>query len=131
MGLDSGVTWVWIGLGGAAGTLLRYALSLLLAQRTLESGWPLGTLTANVLGSFLLGVVLASCEGVEIGGTDARLVLGVGVLGGFTTYSSFDLETIRLAQDGHLARAIAYVALTVVVCLGAGLAGLAAGKSLR
>lgn len=118
------MTWLLIGLGGAAGTLLRYGLSLLLADQTLATGWPLGTLAANVAGSLLLGVVMELAHGAELLGTDLRLVLGVGVMGGFTTYSSFNLETLRLAQEGHAWRAAAYVAATVVVCLLAGLAGL-------
>jgi CrcB protein len=125
------MAWVWIGLGGAAGTLLRYGLSLLLADRTLETGWPLGTLAANVLGSLALGAMMELADGATLFGTDLRLVLGVGVLGGFTTYSSFNLETIRLAQEGHAARAAAYVAVTVVVCVLSGLAGLAAARMLR
>ena len=123
------VAWIWIALGGAAGTLLRYGLGLLLAERTLSSGWPLGTLAANAIGSFLLAVVITALDGAQIAGVDARLVLGVGVLGGFTTYSSFNLETIALAQEGHLARAAAYVAVTVAVCLIAGLLGIFATRA--
>jgi len=118
------VTWVLIGLGGAVGTLMRYGLSLVLADQTLSTGWPLGTLVANVAGSLLLGALMQLADGAEIMGTDLRLVLGVGVMGGFTTYSSFNLETLRLAQEGHPWRAAAYVTVTVVVCLLAGLAGL-------
>jgi CrcB protein len=125
------VAWIWIGLGGAVGTLLRYGLGLLLADRTLASGWPLGTLAANGLGSFLLAVVIAAFDGAQIGGVDARLVLGVGVLGGFTTYSSFNLETIALAQEGHVARAAAYVSVTVVACLVAGILGTLAVNAAR
>ena len=121
----------WIGVGGAVGTLLRYGLSLLLAERTLSSGWPLGTLAANAIGSFLLAVVITAFDGARIGGVDARLVLGVGVLGGFTTYSSFNLETIALAQEGHLGRAAAYVTVTVVACFAAGVLGVVAVNAAR
>ncbi len=125
------MSWLLIGLGGAAGTLLRWGLSLLLADHTLESGWPLGTLVANALGSLLLGVVVQLAEGAELLGGDLRLVLGVGVMGGFTTYSSFNLETIRLAEQGHLGRAALYVSVTLVVCLVAGLGGLALARLAR
>lgn len=123
--------WVLVGLGGAAGTLLRWGVGHALADRTLQSGWPLGALAANVLGSFLLGVVMQLVEGVEMLGTDLRLVLGIGVLGGFTTYSSFNDETIRLAEQGHLGRALVYAGATVVLCLLAGLGGLALSKLAR
>lgn len=119
-----------IALGGAAGTALRYGLSVGML-RWLGPTFPFGTLAANVIGSFLLGVVMEASGDRELLGVQAKLVLGTGVMGGFTTYSSFNLETIRLAEQGAWGRAGLYLGATVIVCVGAGLAGLAFARSLR
>jgi CrcB protein len=111
-----------VALAGALGTLLRYAAGLAAARL---SELPAGTLFVNVVGSFALGFVAEALAGVEVFGCDARLVLGTGLLGGFTTYSSFNLETLKLAQEGQPLLAGAYVAATLLGCLAAGAAGLA------
>jgi CrcB protein len=85
----------------------------------------------NVIGSFLLGVVTA----VSLGPTPllsptTRLVLGTGVMGGFTTYSAFNQETLGFLQTGASATAVLYVVATVVVCLASGALGMAAGRGL-
>jgi CrcB protein len=119
-----------VALGGAAGTLLRWLAGLALARE----GWPdfpWGTLAVNVIGSFALGVVAESMADRRLWGVDARLVLGTGVMGGFTTYSTFNLETLRYFERGEHGRAALYVAVTLGVCLLAGLGGLAAGRALR
>lgn len=122
--------WLAIALGGALGTALRYGLNVATVA-WLGPALPYGTFAANVVGSFLLGIVMEVAGGREILGTDARLVLGTGVLGGFTTYSSFNLEAIRLAEQGAWARAGGYVGATVVVCVIAGIAGVAAARALK
>lgn len=116
------MTWVLISVGGAVGTACRYGLSLW-AGRVLGAAFPYGTLLANVLGSFLLAVVMQLGSGREVLGTDARLILGVGVMGGFTTYSSFNLEVIKLAEGGMIGRAAGYMAGTMVLCLLSGAVG--------
>lgn len=118
-----------VALGGAFGALLRYGLSLG-AGVLFGSGWPWGTLLANVIGSFALGMVMELGEGRAIFGVDARLPLGVGLLGGFTTYSSFNLEVIRLAEQGLATRAIGYVATTVFVCAVCGVLGVMLARTL-
>ena len=123
-------TLVLVALGGALGTALRYGLGLGLT-RWLGPGLPVGTLVANVLGSFLLGLVMEAAGERQIVGAPAKLVLGTGVLGGFTTYSSFNLETLRLAEQGAYGRAGLYLALTVAVCLAAGLGGVALARGLK
>jgi CrcB protein len=123
------VTWLLIGFGGALGTLLRYGLSLL-AGAWFGAALPWGTLLANVLGSFALGVVMELGGGRAILGTDLRLVLGVGVFGGFTTYSSFNLEILRFAEEEMLGRAAVYALTTTALCLGSGLLGLAVARIL-
>jgi CrcB protein len=79
----------------------------------------------NVTGSFVLALLLARAEALSPG---ARLFLGAGVHGGYTTYSSFNYETLALAERGGLALAAANVAITVLGCLAAGVAGLALGR---
>ena len=121
------MTPVWIALGGAVGTLMRYGLTIGLA-RSLGTALPYGTLAANVVGSFLLGVVAQAFAGASAGDTDFRLILGIGVMGGFTTYSSFNLEPLRMLEQGDVAKALGYMLGMAVVCLLAGLAGLALGR---
>ena len=116
-------------LGGAFGTGARYLLSGWLA-RVAGPGLPLGTFTVNVLGSFLLGLLSEVALTTETISPTMRLTLTTGVLGGFTTYSSFSYETVESLRTGALGLAGLYVALTVVVCLLAGFLGLAAGRLL-
>ncbi len=124
--------WLLVALGGAVGTLFRYSLSVGTKRWIGEAvPFPVATFAANVLGSLLLGIVLVWGEGREIGGVDARLVLGTGMMGGFTTYSSFDLETLKLFEAGHSGRALIYLLATVLVCLGSGWIGLTLGRAIR
>jgi CrcB protein len=110
---------VYIALGGALGTLLRYWCSGLVAAAIGET-FPWGTMTVNVVGSTLIGLFAA------IVGPDGRLLLGpdlrqsvmVGVFGGFTTFSSFSLQTLALIQDDEWLFAAANVLLSVSLCLG-------------
>jgi CrcB protein len=83
----------------------------------------------NLVGSFLLALVIPAAARIELSGIDARLVLGVGLLGGFTTYSSFNLETLRMIEQGLLLKALGYSAITLVGCLLAGALGLSLGKA--
>jgi len=121
---------LWIALGGAAGTLLRWLVGLGVAHERLPD-FPWSTLLVNVAGSFALGLVAEALAERRLFGVEARLVLGTGVLGGFTTYSTFNLETLRLLERAEHGRAALYVAATVGASLLAGLAGLAAGRALR
>jgi len=109
--------------GGAIGSGARYLMGTWVAA-TWGIGFPWGTLVINATGSFLISVVMYL--GLEVGmvGPDLRLFLAVGVLGGFTTYSSFNHETLSLAQRGHWGLAAAYVAATLVVAWVAGVAGI-------
>ena len=116
-------------LGGAFGTGARYLLSGWISRLS-GPGLPLGTFTVNVLGSFLLGLLSEVALTTEAISPTMRLTLTTGVLGGFTTYSSFNYETVESLRTGALGLAGLYVALTVVVCLLAGFLGLAAGRLL-
>ena len=113
-------------LGGAFGSGARYLVSTWVAN-ALGSEFPKGTLAVNVTGSFLLSLVMvAALSGVA--SPNARLFLGTGVLGGYTTYSSFNYETIALLERGAPGLALANVLVTVCACLVAGLLGLAVGR---
>ncbi len=114
-------------LAGAAGTGARYLVALGSA-RYLGPSFPFGTWLVNVAGSFLLGVV--AVLGIEAGALspDLRTVLAVGVLGGFTTYSSFNQEALGFLARGAVLQALGYVAITVTSCLASGALGTAAAR---
>lgn len=117
--------YVQVALGGALGSVLRFWLAGLVAQRAGAPFW--GTLAVNVIGSFVIGV-LASTR--ADGPTDmTRYFLMVGVLGGFTTFSTFSLQTVELLQKGSTGLALANVALSVVLCVGGAWLGVLAGTA--
>ena len=123
------MTYLWVALGGALGSVARYACSGA-AVRWLGAGFPYGTLFVNVSGSFAIGMLaaLVASDGRPLLSPDARAFVLVGVLGGFTTFSSFSLETLNLVRSGALGAAGANVALSVLLCLcGAWLGFAAAG----
>jgi CrcB protein len=121
--------FLWICLGGAAGTGARYVLSGW-ALSVLGASFPYGTLAVNVLGSFCVGLLMQVGIATPVMSPTLRLALTTGVMGGFTTYSTFNYETIRYMQDGAWRLALGNVALTLAACLAAGLAGVALGRSL-
>ena len=120
---------LWISLGGALGTAARYLLSVGLL-RALGPAFPYGTLAVNVIGSFLLGVILQGGGDASFFSPTTRLVLGTGVMGGFTTYSTFNYETLQYLQAGAWAMAGLNVAVTLIVCLAAGALGVAVARAL-
>lgn len=124
------MAWIIISLFGAVGTGLRYGLSLL-GNSPDANAIPWGTWLANVIGSAALGVVFILGEGKSIAGVDARLVLGTGLLGGFTTYSAFNLESLRFLQAGAWSKFALYVVGTVVVCLLSAFVGLRIARGMR
>ena len=111
------------------GSAARY-LSALAATRLFGPAFPWGTLFVNLFGSFLMGVVVEVLARRFDASNELRLLLAVGVLGGFTTFSSFTLEAAVLAERGSLALAFAYVAGSVLLGLSALFAGLALARSL-
>ena len=116
-------------LGGAVGTGARYAMSLWAASM-IGAEFPFGTLIVNVGGSFLLAFLMHVATATELLSPDLRLMLTTGVMGGFTTYSTFNYETIRYIQDGAWLLAVANIGVTLLACLAAGFAGLAVGRAL-
>ncbi|WP_433936278.1 fluoride efflux transporter CrcB [Sorangium cellulosum] len=119
----------WIGLGGAAGTLARYGLTTWCIQR-FGAGFPYGTLAVNVLGSFFLGVIMQVAASTELLSPTLRLGLSTGVMGGFTTYSSFNYETLRLFEDRTWVMGALNVVVTLVGCLVAGVLGMGVVRRL-
>ncbi len=107
---------LYIGLFGALGCVSRYLVSgwvYTLAGR----GLPYGTLVVNVLGSFLLGLLMETGLRSALFSPEIRLGLAFGFMGGFTTFSTFSLETMRLVEEGSFWQAGSNVVLNVVVCL--------------
>ena len=103
---------ITVGLGGAAGSIVRYLVSYgLLAGHTLL-GFPAGTFTVNAAGSLVIGFLLALAPSAS-----ASQLLVVGFCGGFTTFSTFSADAVRLLRAGDYGPAAAYVALSVAVCL--------------
>lgn len=116
---------LWIVAGSALGGLARYWMSVAVAMLA-GVGFPWGTLLINVLGSLVIGLVGASTNAQDH--ANLRAFLMVGVCGGFTTFSSFSLQTLELLQGGRVASALAYIGLSAVVCLLAVWAGWSIGR---
>jgi CrcB protein len=121
--------FLWICLGGAAGTGARYLLSGWLL-RALGPGFPWGTLAVNFLGSFLLGLLMQIAIATALLSPTLRLTLTTGVMGGFTTYSTFNYETLQYLQQNEWLAAGTNVAATLLVCLAAGALGVLTGRLL-
>jgi fluoride exporter len=115
---------VLVMIGGAIGAAARYQLGGWVG-RAFGSGFPWGTLLVNLLGGLLIGVLYARTENEP-----ARLLLGVGVLGGFTTFSAFGLDTVQLFERGAVAAALTYVLASVIGALLATFAGLSLGRAI-
>ena len=112
----------WICLGGAVGTGARYLLSGW-TLGLLGTAFPWGTLAVNVVGSFLIGAIMHVGTTTQILSPALRLTLTTGVMGGFTTYSAFNYETLRSFQDGAWWLGAVNVVVMVASCLAAGIAG--------
>jgi CrcB protein len=121
--------FLWICLGGAAGTGARYLLSGWLL-RAAGPGFPWGTLAVNVIGSFLLGLIMQVALATDLLSPTLRLTLTTGVMGGFTTYSAFNYETLQYLQQNDWRLASLNLVVTVVVCLAAGSLGLVTGRMM-
>ncbi len=112
-----------VAFGGALGSAARYGVSVL-AARFWGAGFPWGTLLVNVFGGLAMGALAARIGSEQ---EHLRLALGVGVLGGFTTFSAFSLETLRLMEEAP-SQALWYVLGSVVLSLGACWLGLVLGR---
>jgi CrcB protein len=116
------IKWLLIAAGGAFGSILRYALQGWV-QRSTNSSFPIGTLAVNIIGCALIGFLTATFTGPKLIREEYRIGLIVGILGGFTTFSAFGLETFSLTND----RQFALAALNVVLSCGLGLIAVWAG----
>ena len=118
------VLYLWVALGGAIGTTGRFFLSGLVA-RLIGETFPWGTLAINVTGCFIIGffATLTGPNGRLYVGSTARQFVMTGMCGGYTTFSSFSLQTLNLANDGEWLRAGANAGLSLVLCLIAVWAG--------
>lgn len=106
-----------VGAGGALGAMARYGFSSIIG-RLWPMGFPLATLLVNIIGSIAMGLFVGiMARLLPAHQAELRLFVAVGIFGGFTTFSSFSLDTIVLIERGEMLSAITYVALSVVVCL--------------
>lgn len=126
------ITYLWIALGGALGSMARYGVSRLFSFWIGET-FPWGTLVVNVTGSFLIGLfaVLSGPDGRAMVAPDMRQFVLVGICGGYTTFSSFSLQTLALIRDGDMVEAGGNVLLSVVLCLVFVWLGSAAGALIN
>ena len=118
---------VLVGLGGAIGSVLRYLTSVL-AAHWLGDQFPYGTLIVNLVGSFAIGLVHQVGSDSLLIPDNLRLFLTTGIMGGLTTYSTFDYETTKFLQDGAPVSALLNVGATLIACFVAGLLGIAVAK---
>jgi len=112
------MVYLWIAIGSALGGVGRYWCSGLIAERFGET-FPWGTLTVNVVGSAIIGFVatLTGPDGRMFVPSEARQFVMIGILGGFTTFSSFSLQTLTLSTDGEWLQAAGYIVLSLLLCL--------------
>jgi CrcB protein len=126
------LTWFWVGLGSGLGGMARYATYGLVA-RLWGATFPWGTLAVNVTGSFVIGwlAAITAPEGRFLAPVAARQFLMAGVCGGFTTFSTFSLETLRLLNGGELAKALANIGASLLLCLAGVWSGYALGAAMN
>ncbi|MDQ6622271.1 MAG: fluoride efflux transporter CrcB [Verrucomicrobiota bacterium] len=126
------LNYILVGLGGAIGSVLRFWLSGVFARGVGET-FPFGTLFVNVSGSFLIGIFAAASDpdGRWLLNPSARVFFMIGLCGGYTTFSSFSLQTLALLQEGEWLRAGANVLGSVVLCIAAVWLGHFAGSILQ
>jgi CrcB protein len=123
------VKWIALFAGGGLGASLRYLLSAWVDQR-MASPFPWGTLCVNFVGSLLLGLIAHQIQQRNFPSPTLQLFLIVGILGAFTTFSTFSLETFRLIESGRLSMAAASAVGSVVICLVAVAIGVDLSRSL-
>jgi len=125
-------SYIWVAIGGALGTTARYWLSGVVA-RLIGETFPWGTLVINISGSFVIGFFAAFTgpDGRVFVGSTARQFVMVGLCGGFTTFSSFSLQTLNLMNDGEWVRAGGNVVLSVALCLIAVWVGFMIASTLK
>lgn len=112
------MAWILVGAGGAIGAIARHGLNGLLLRLGPVTPFPYGIFVVNVVGSLAIGLLAGLATSTRFNvSDDARLFLAVGVLGGFTTFSSFSFDTLTLVRDGHVGLALANAVGQVVLSL--------------
>lgn len=119
---------LYVMTGGAMGAAMRYGLSRALPVSA--GGWPWPTFIVNIFGGFLMGVLATWLLRSGNSAEPLRLFVGVGILGGFTTFSAFSLEMAAMVQRGHMGAAAGYAGASVLLALGATFAGMTAAKAI-
>ena len=122
--------WLAVAVGGAIGSMLRYGIGQL-TTNVLGTTPVLATFTVNVSGSFLLGIFYTLCNDRLVTSIELRVLIGVGLIGGYTTFSTFSFETIRLIESGESIKAITNILATLLFGIGAAYLGILMGKILN
>jgi CrcB protein len=121
---------IWyIAFGSALGGAARYLFGGWIQDRA-GAGFPVGTLVINVTGSFLLGLLYRYAADSAAITPEVRAMLTIGICGGYTTFSTFSYETVRLLEEGEFGRAGLYIALSILLSVAAAFLGLMAGREL-
>lgn len=115
-------TFLVVFIGGGIGSMMRYAVQLLMHQRLTPYNFPWATLSVNIIGSFLIGLFYAVSARFNLS-EDVRLFLTAGLCGGFTTFSTFSNDGIALLRQGEVAMFVAYTLLSIILGIAAAFAG--------
>lgn len=113
------IRWLIIGSGGFTGAVCRYALSGLISRLASPATFPYGTLVVNILGCLLIGFGGGLIENRQIFSPEARAFIFIGLLGGFTTFSTFGLESFKLVANGQIFSTLCYIGAHLILGLSA------------
>ena len=121
--------YLLVGIGGCLGSILRFWLGSYIGGK-MGARFPYGTLVINITGSFLIGLIFALLTVRTNWSPNWRYLIPIGFIGGYTTFSSFEYETLRMIQDGQIGLGLLYVATSVVIGFVAVWGGMVAGSAI-